>query len=261
MLHTRLSGDEDCCVAQQIRDLEGNRKMEGKTRQLEQLDFSRVEHLLTPSEISDKKVTVVGLGSGGAPCVDHLAMNGVRNFDLYDPDTLDEVNLVKHPRRRRELGRPKVLIQKEWILDRNPQAKVSAFQEDVIKSQSFKKSVSESDLVLVCPDKKSVREYVNDQCIKKGTSFVVASVFRTGIGGQILGCNPGNTGCLRCLELVAMKNNMLLTDEQLGLTKDEEHKIYGLGDKEYRASGLSMDIQMIALIQARMALSYCSNRK
>ena len=73
----------------------------------------------------------IGLGSGGTPVCDHLTMNGVRNWILYDPDTLQDVNLVKHPRGRRDLGRLKVEIQREWILDRNPDAAVSVRAEDV----------------------------------------------------------------------------------------------------------------------------------
>jgi hypothetical protein len=34
----------------------------------------------------------------------------------------------------------------------------------------------------------------------------------------------------------------------------EKEVVYGLNQRDFKASGLSMDIQMIALIQARMAL-------
>ena len=222
----------------------------------ESLDFDRTAYLINPGDLAKVRVTVVGLGSGGTPVCDHLTMAGVRRWDLYDPEVLDATNLVKHPRMRRDVGRPKVAVQEEWILDRNPTAEVDAFCENVMESPSFQKSVERSSLVLACPDTKGVRDYVNDRCVAAGVPMVVASVFRTGIGGEVFGYLPGVTGCYRCLELHALRQNLNLTDEQLGLTEDEERRIYGLGEREFRASGLSMDIQMISLIQARVALSF-----
>jgi len=217
--------------------------------------FDRVEHLLNPAEFENVTITVVGLGSGGAPTCDHLVMNGFKNWILFDPDTLDPVNLVKHPRMRKDLGRPKVDIQKEWILDRNPNSSVECHQEDILHSNNFKTAVAKSDLVLSCPDTRGVREYISDICVAEQTMFVTASVFRTGIGGEIYSCIPGITGCYRCLELYSIQNNLNMPDELLELTGKEKERIYGLGDRNFHASGLSIDIQMISLIQARMSLS------
>lgn len=219
------------------------------------LNFDRTEHLLNPEQFKNIKITIAGLGSGGAPVCDHLLMNGICDCDLYDPDTLDDVNLVKHPRLRKDLGRLKVDIQKEWIEDRNPNAEVQAFAEDVMTSTNFIESVRRSSLVLSCTDKNSVREFINDQCVAAKVPCVTASVFRTGIGGEVYAYIPEETGCYRCLDLYSKLNNLNLSDEALGLTAQEEQRIYGLGEREFQASGLSIDIQMIALIQVRMALS------
>lgn len=221
-----------------------------------ELDFRRIKYLLNPDSLKDKLVTIVGLGSGGAPVCDHLVMNGVRRWKLYDPDILDAVNLVKHPRMRKDLNRAKVEIQKEWILDRNPLASVETFQENVLDSKSFQDSVKRSDLILCCPDKRSVREYVNDICVLHQIPCITASVFRTGVGGEVFGYFPGDTGCYKCLQLFSIDKGINLSDDALALTQEEEERIYGLGEKDFQASGLSLDIQFIALIQARMALSF-----
>jgi hypothetical protein len=75
-------------------------------------------------------------------------MNGVRRWVLYDPDRLGPENLVKHPRPRSSLGGLKVEIQRDWILDRNPEAEVRAVGEDVFESQQFRNDVVDSDLIL-----------------------------------------------------------------------------------------------------------------
>jgi molybdopterin/thiamine biosynthesis adenylyltransferase len=129
------------------------------------------------------------------------------------------------------------------------------FVEDVMDSKSFAESLKQSHLVLSCPDKKSVREFVSDRCVAAQVPFVTASVFRTGIGGEVFSYVPGETGCYRCLQLYCLDNDFNLTDRDLALTPEEETMIYGVGEKDFQASGLSIDIQMISLIQARLALS------
>src|SRR5260370_31142397 len=101
------------------------------------LRFDRVEHLVSPGELENRSVLEVGVGSGGAVVNDHLTMNGVRRWALFDPDSYDELNLVKHPRLRSQLQHLKVENQREWILDRNPNAEVEIFGEDVRASTKF----------------------------------------------------------------------------------------------------------------------------
>lgn len=217
------------------------------------LDFNRIEHLLSPIALAGKRVLQVGVGSGGAPVCDHLTMNGVSNWVLYDPESFEGVNLVKHPRLRSDIGQPKVLIQKSWILDRNPESVVTPRAEDVFTSPTFREDVSECDLVLCCPDKREVRAFVNDVAIALRKPCVTASVYRQGFGGEVYAYVPRETGCFECMERFATEQDLNINDV-IKPTPDEEQMIYGKSIRDYQASGLSMDIQMIALIQARLSL-------
>lgn len=217
------------------------------------LDFDRIRHLLSPEHLRTKTVVQVGLGSGGAPVCDHLTMNGVRNWVLYDPDILDSVNLVKHPRRRVDVGRLKVDIQKEWILDRNPEASVITRPEDVFESTHFQKDVAESSLVLCCADKRAVRSFVNSIVIQQQKPCVTASVFRRGFGGEVFVYLPGKGGCFDCMERISTANGMNI-GERIEPTEIEKETIYGFNLPDFKASGLSLDIQSISNIQARCAL-------
>ena len=58
------------------------------------LDFDRIKHLLNTEVLAAKHITIVGLGSGGAPVLRHLVMSGVHDIDLYDQDLLE---LTKKP--------------------------------------------------------------------------------------------------------------------------------------------------------------------
>lgn len=221
---------------------------------LTSLNFTRIAHLLEPEHLADKLVVQVGLGSGGAPVSDHLTMNGVRRWDLFDPDVLEPVNLVKHPRQRKDLGRLKVEVQREWILDRNPGAEVNAYAVDVMSADSFPRSVEQSSLILCCADKKDVRQFVNAIARQYVKPCVTASVFRQGFGGEVYAYLPGETGCFACMDRAAGEQGINVNDT-IWFLPDEEQHIYGLNLHDYQASGLSLDIQAISQLQARVALA------
>ena len=180
-------------------------------------------------------------------------MNGVRRWELFDPDVLEPVNLVKHPRERKDLGRLKVEIQREWILDRNPSAEVKACAVDVMADESFERSVERSSLVLCCADKKEVRQFVNATARLHSKACVTASVFRQGFGGEVYAYVPGETGCFGCMDRAAGEQDINMNDA-IDLLPEEEDHVYGLNLKDYQASGLSLDIQAISQLQARVAL-------
>lgn len=217
------------------------------------LRFDRIQHLITPKDLENKLVVQVGVGSGGAAVNDHLTMNGVRRWTLFDPDSYDEVNLVKHPRLRSQLGRPKVKNQEEWILDRNPNADVRPFAEDVMAFGGFAEVVREADLILCCADKNEVRLYVNTVAVKAGKPCITASVFRQGFGGEVYEYVPNESGCFECMTRAADEQGWNM-EAGVDPTSGEDEAVYGLNLRDFKASGLSMDIQTIAILQARMAL-------
>jgi len=96
---------------------------------------------------------------------------------------------------------------------------------------------------------------INQACVANETRCAFGRVFRTGAGGDVFAYVPGETGCFGCLILASMKVGMDRIDDVIPLTDDEEHRVYGLGERGYRASGLSTDTAMITAIHARMALA------
>jgi molybdopterin/thiamine biosynthesis adenylyltransferase len=218
------------------------------------LRFDRIRHLISPPDLNDKVVCQVGVGSGGAAVNDHLTMNGVRRWRLFDPDSYDDVNLVKHPRMRSQVGYPKVSNQKEWILDRNPDAEVEVYREDVISSPNFNQAVKGSDLVLSCSDRQEVRLFVNSIAVQNRIPCVTASVYRQGFGGEVYSYIPGSYGCFDCMGRVAGEKGWNIQG-MIEPTQEEQEIVYGRNIRDFQSSGLSMDIQAIATIQARMSLN------
>ncbi len=221
----------------------------------QKLDTRRIDHLLNPETAEAVTVTVAGLGSGGTPVLRYLAMCGIRRWHLFDPDVLESVNLVKHPARRAELGRPKVEIARDWLLDRNPASTVAVAQRDVIKDPGFEKAVAESDLVICAVDSNGAREYVNDVAVRAQVPVATGLVFRQGFGGEVYLYVPGRTGCYRCMQAYCESEGLSLnTDDEM--SPEEEEEIYGLDNRLFQLSGLPVDIGLIATLHAQVALSF-----
>lgn len=217
------------------------------------MQFDRIQHLFSPEELHDKLVLQVGVGSGGAPVNEHLTMNGVRRWVLFDPDVYDEINLVKHPHRRSAIGQLKVQTQRDWILDRNPSAEVEIHAEDVMNCSHFREYAKEADLILCCVDTQHVRLFINSVAVDVHQPCVTASVFRRGFGGEVYAYVPDASGCFDCMARTASEKGWNI-DESIDLIQEEKDAIYGLDLRDFKASGLSLDIQSISLIQARIGL-------
>lgn len=95
--------------------------------------FSRTE-LIIGSEAMDKleaaTVAVFGIGGVGSYAAEALARSGVGSFVLVDDDCVCLTNINRQIiALRSTVGKPKVLVMKERILDINPSARVETFQE------------------------------------------------------------------------------------------------------------------------------------
>src|SRR3546814_10171322 len=69
----------------------GGQAMDAKSRL-----FERIEQLYDVGLIGQAKVLVAGCGSGGSQVALQLVMSGIRNFALYDNQTLGEENVIRH---------------------------------------------------------------------------------------------------------------------------------------------------------------------
>lgn len=95
--------------------------------------FSRTELLIGNEgikKLQEAKVAIFGIGGVGSFVVEALARAGVGNFILVDKDTIDLTNLNRQIiATTKTIGKPKVEVAKDRILDINPNAKVEIFQE------------------------------------------------------------------------------------------------------------------------------------
>ncbi len=98
-----------------------------------QNQFSRTEMLIgkeNVEKLQKAKIAVFGIGGVGSYVVEGLVRAGVVHFVLVDNDEVDITNLNRQIiATQKTVGKPKVQIAKDRILEISPKAKVEVFQE------------------------------------------------------------------------------------------------------------------------------------
>ena len=106
--------------------------------------FSRTEMLIGNDglkKLSESKVAVFGLGGVGSYVCEGLVRGGIGNFVLIDFDRVDESNINRQLiATSKTVGRQKVDLMKERILEINPDANVEVYRE-------FYMADSQSDII------------------------------------------------------------------------------------------------------------------
>ena len=94
--------------------------------------FSRTELLLgkeAMEKLEKASVAVFGIGGVGSYCVEALVRSGIGRIDLVDDDLVCLTNINRQlPATRKTVGKPKVAVMRERMLDINPKVQGADFQ-------------------------------------------------------------------------------------------------------------------------------------
>ncbi|HOV25760.1 MAG TPA: tRNA threonylcarbamoyladenosine dehydratase [Pseudobacteroides sp.] len=115
-------------------------------------EFSRTELLIGKEalkKLADSKVAVFGIGGVGTFAVEGLARSGVGKFVLVDDDCicLTNINRQLHATRK-TVGKPKVDVMKERILDINPKAEVITHRMFYVPENSHELVFDDYDYII-----------------------------------------------------------------------------------------------------------------
>ena len=95
--------------------------------------FSRTEMLIGKdgiNKLQKAKVAIFGIGGVGSFVVEGLVRSGIENFVLIDNDCVSISNINRQIiATHKTIGKPKVEVAKERILEINPNAKVEIYNE------------------------------------------------------------------------------------------------------------------------------------
>lgn len=218
--------------------------------------FARIAPLFEVGLLKDARVLVAGCGSGGSNVALQLVMSGIRNFALFDSDTLEAENVIRHACGGRYVGQLKVDALADVLLDRNPAAQIEKFNTDLMTRGDLADHVRKSSVVVLATDNDSTRYRLNQLCVENGVPFVVGKVFTRGIGGEVFAYRPAEGGCLACLEGLLQRSQFRDGVREIDLVSEEEReKMYGMEIPEIKDSpGLNVDISFITSFHTRYVL-------
>ena len=216
------------------------------------MSWDRVERLIGSdnlARLAQKRVGVIGLGSGGGFVAQSLAMSGVGKFVLIDDDVLDGANVTRHVADLRYVGRPKVDAVAELIRERNPQAQVEVRNGRI---EQHMDALDDLDMVIVGVDGENPKYSINDACLHRNLNAVYAGVYERGEGGDVVIIRPYNGPCYACWaaelreELAAVKH---------GGVQELDYGMIGPEGTLEAEPGLWIHVTRIASVQADIALN------
>jgi len=162
--------------------------------------FSRTELMLgkeAMEKLNNSRVAVFGIGGVGSFTVEALARSGVGYIDLIDDDKVCLTNLNRQLiATRKTVGKPKVEVMKERILEINPKAQVVTHQCFFTKETADQFEFSQYDYVVDAIDTVSGKIEIIVRCKEKNvpviscmgagnkldpTKFEVADIYKTSI--------------------------------------------------------------------------------
>ena len=138
--------------------------------------LSRTEQLIGSDAISKLKnarVAVFGIGGVGSYVIEALARSGVGSLDMIDNDTVAESNLNRQlVALHSTLGKPKVLVAKERVLDINPDIKVNTHQCFYLPEESDKFPFTEYDYIVDAIDTVKAKISLVEEANKANTPII-----------------------------------------------------------------------------------------
>jgi molybdopterin/thiamine biosynthesis adenylyltransferase len=213
--------------------------------------WDRVERLIGKDNLtllSQKRVGVVGLGSGGGFVAQSLAMSGVGHFVLIDDDTLEETNIVRHVADRRYLGQPKVDAVADIIRQRNPQASVITYNGRI---EQHLDALDGLDLLIVGVDGEQVKYIINQACLERDLVAIYAGVYEKGEGGDVVIIYPYDGPCYACWS-AAVRDEVQLINEAGEL----DYGMIGPEGTIEAEPALWLHVVRVALTQADFAIKF-----
>ncbi len=145
--------------------------------------FSRQALLLGDDimeRIAQRRVIIFGVGGVGGWCAESLVRSGIRHLTLVDPDVVNATNVNRQVvATSSSMGRPKVEVMRERLLDINPEADILALQKTYSKETMHEFPLEDYDYVVDAID--SLKDKI--QLAIHATSVVPLSTQR-GVRGE-----------------------------------------------------------------------------
>ena len=213
--------------------------------------FDRIMPLVDVSKMQQKKVAVIGLGSGGGYGAVELAKSGVSSFILVDFDRLQVENISRHTCGSVDIGRWKTRAIRDRIIQHNSSAVIECYEIDVTEQTELLETIVDSvDLVFVATDTEMSKYMINEACVSKRVTAVYGGVYERAFAGEVVLVTPDRGGCYACVRHGLANTSGTMSIALGGDYTDEPDMPH--------EPGLGIDVGFIANLHVRIALSALS---
>lgn len=211
---------------------------------------STLEPQWPTSDLSDRHVLVVGVGSIGSAACRELAQAGVGELTLVDPDRLAWRNLVRHTLDARDVGRHKVDALGGQLARKWPALTVNPYPFDAVRqAHGLRPLIDDADLVLCAADGVAPRRVVSHLSRRAGKPAVLACVLMDGELGEILRLRPhSDEGCLICRRTAQVTAGAVAAEA--GIDRG-----YGTGDPHRPMTAVGSDLHLVGGLAAKVVVS------
>ncbi len=216
------------------------------------MTWDRLERLIGAGNLAtlaEKRVGVIGLGSGGSFVAVSLAMSGVKHFTLIDDDVLEAGNVLRHAADLSDVGRPKVDIVADLIRRRSPDAEIETIAGRI---EDHLEALDVLDLLVVAVDGELAKYTINQACLERSLTAIYAGVYARGEGGDVVMIVPYQGPCYACWA-AELRGEILVS-------RDEDQELdYGMigEDGTLEAEpGLWLHVVRVASVQADIGVNH-----
>lgn len=146
---------------------------------------------LPTSDIGEKKVGIVGLGSLGSKIAVSLARSGVRRFELVDGDILHTGNLERHDGDWRDVGHHKADLTTHRLRLIRRDVEVGVWRSAIgaqVSSQeaaNVSQALASCDLIIDATANADVFNHLAGLSLRHNRSLIWGAVYAGGVGGEM----------------------------------------------------------------------------
>jgi len=212
----------------------------------------RHKGILESELLQDSVVTIIGLGTGGIQIALELAKSGVGKFHLIDPDRLDVGNTCRHQAGISSVGRKKVFVARDLILEKNPKATITIYPIYACEEnkETLTSIIRVSDLVICATDSRQSKLFVNFICVETKKPVIFGGAYRRAYGGNVLRVHPHETACYHCF-VISMSDKEV--DQEIS-SEENANEIAYSDIPVAIEPGLSIDVAPIGIMVSKLAI-------
>jgi molybdopterin/thiamine biosynthesis adenylyltransferase len=177
-----------------------------------------------------KHVAVVGVGAIGSRVAEHLALAGIKELSLVDPDNMSADNLGRHVLDRTWIGERKAKALSSHLKNRMPGIVITPDFHRLDEWMNTKRAGEIAVLVLATGSPACERALIQRAWRESWPCRIVSTFIEAGdLGGHAIGMQPGEPGCFECLYTKDEDGHPMLRGALLMAGQDVVQEINGCG--------------------------------